>query len=255
MNRDDHIATVFDAVRRAAEACGRNASEVRIVAAAKGQGEEGVRRAAASGVRLFGHNYVQEAQAQAGLIKELGVEFHMIGRLQKNKAGKAVELFTVIHTVDDESLAVALNRRAGQLGAVRGALIQVNAAGEPQKGGIPPDRVEALACVIRSLPMLRLMGLMTMPPFFDDPERARPYFAQLRELRDRLMARGVLEHDMNELSMGMSGDFEAAIEEGATLVRIGTALFGPRPRTSRASSLSEQGSGRRCGVNRNSESS
>jgi PLP dependent protein len=223
-----HITEIIAAVRRAAEASGRGADDVRIVAAAKGQGEDRVRLAAASGIRIFGHNYVQEALSQSALIEELHVDFHMIGRLQKNKVGKAVDLFTMIHTVDDETLAASLNRRAGDLGETREVLIQVNAAGEAQKAGVDPDRVEGLAGAIRKLPMLRLRGLMTMPPFFDDPERARPFFAHLRELRDRLTALGVLEPDMNELSMGMSGDFEAAIEEGATLVRIGTSLFGPR---------------------------
>ena len=123
---------------------------------------------------------------------------------------------------------MALDRRAANLGRRLGVMIQVNLSGEPQKSGIARQSVIELAEAIRSLPALELKGLMTMPPFFDEPERARPYFAQLRELRDNLISSGVMTEDMKELSMGMTGDFEVAVEEGATLVRIGTALFGPR---------------------------
>jgi hypothetical protein len=152
----------------------------------------------------------------------------MIGHLQRNKAGKAVDLFDMVETVDDVRLASALDNRASLAGKVIEVLIQVNPAAEPQKSGIPEDQVEALVEAVGRMSFLRLKGLMTMPPFFDDPDRARPYFARLRELRDRLISKGILAQDMTELSMGMTGDFEVAVEEGATLVRIGTALFGPR---------------------------
>jgi pyridoxal phosphate enzyme (YggS family) len=153
---------------------------------------------------------------------------HMIGHLQRNKAGRAVDLFHVIETVDDSKLASALDSRAETAGRTIGVMIQVDLAGEVQKSGIREEEVERLAEQIRGLSALKLLGLMTMPPFFDDPDRARPYFARLRKLRDKLIACGTLSPEMNELSMGMTGDFEVAIEEGATLVRIGTALFGPR---------------------------
>jgi PLP dependent protein len=171
---------------------------------------------------------VQEASQGVPSTPVQGIEYHMIGHLQKNKAGKAVELFHTIETVDDPELASVLNHRAEAAGRVLGVMIQVNLAGEVQKSGVEAAAVEALACSIRDLPGLRLVGLMTMPPFFDDPDRARPYFARLRELRDKLTAAGILTPAMQELSMGMTGDFEVAVEEGATLVRIGTALFGPR---------------------------
>jgi len=152
----------------------------------------------------------------------------MIGNLQKNKAGKAVELFHVIETVDNATLAGTLSRRAEAIGRIIGVMIQVNLAREPQKSGIEPEKIQELAEAIRSLPAVCLQGLMTIPPFFDDPVRARPYFAGLRELRDKLIMQGVLTREMKELSMGMTGDLEVAVEEGATLVRIGTGLFGSR---------------------------
>jgi hypothetical protein len=152
----------------------------------------------------------------------------MIGHLQKNKAGKAVELFNVVQTVDDAKLAEALNRRAEAAHRKMGVMIQMNLAGEEQKSGISENEVERLVVAIRDLPSLKLLGMMTMPPFFDDPDRARPYFGRLRVLREKLMGSGILTPEMSELSMGMSGDFEVAVEEGSTLVRIGTMLFGPR---------------------------
>ncbi|MEJ2717805.1 MAG: YggS family pyridoxal phosphate-dependent enzyme [Deltaproteobacteria bacterium] len=139
-----------------------------------------------------------------------------------------MDLFDVVETVDNSRIASALDSRAATAGRTIGVMIQVNLAGEVQKSGISEEEVEGLAGQIRELSSLRLMGLMTMPPFFDDPDRARPYFARLRELRDKLITSGALSSEMKELSMGMTGDFEVAVEEGATLVRIGTALFGPR---------------------------
>jgi len=222
------VASIRLRIRAAADRAGIDAQRVRIVAAAKGQGKDRIIQAIAAGIGILGHNYLQEAWNETPRDLPLHVEVHMIGHLQKNKAGKAVELFQCIHTLDDPELAHTLNRRAHALGRALKVLIQVNLSGEPQKSGIPEDQVERLAELVRSLPCLTLQGLMTMPPFFDDPDRARPYFARLRELRDRLQASGVFTRDMNELSMGMTGDFEVAVQEGATLVRIGTALFGPR---------------------------
>lgn len=223
-----NLADIRKRISQAAERAGRNDDQVRIVAAAKAQGRRNIQEAVDAGICIIGHNYLQEAQREALPQAPSGLEFHMIGHLQRNKAGKAVELFDVIQTVDDERLATALDRRAHAVGRKIGVLIQVNLSGEPQKSGISPDQVAPLAELIRTLRALRLYGLMTMPPFFDDPDRARPYFAQLRKLRDELVVSGSLTREMNELSMGMTGDFEVAVEEGATLVRIGTALFGPR---------------------------
>ena len=154
--------------------------------------------------------------------------FHMIGHLQTNKAGPAVELFDVIETLDDEKLALALNRRAAAVGKTIGVMLQVSLAGEAQKSGAQEALLIPLIEAVRSQPNIRLLGLMTMPPFFDQPDKARPYFARLRGLRGRLTDSGLLTPDMQELSMGMTGDFQVAVEEGATIVRIGTALFGPR---------------------------
>lgn len=223
-----NLAQIRERIAQAAVRSGRNVQDVRIVAAAKGQGKEKVQEAIAAGIRIIGHNYLQEALSESLSEENPGVEFHMIGHLQRNKANKAAEFFHVIQTVDDPRLASALNSHCEANNRRVGVLIQVNLALEPQKSGIPEEEVRPLAEAIRALPHLKLMGLMTMPPFFDDPDRARPYFAKLRELRDKLQATGVLSPEMNELSMGMTGDFEAAVEEGATLVRIGTALFGPR---------------------------
>ena len=224
----ENLAAIQARIHEAALRVNRDPEQIRIVAAAKTQSAEKVREAINDGIRIIGHNYVQEAEAQALIKDETRVEFHMIGHLQKNKAGKAVSLFDVVETVDNEKLASALDRRAGGEGRVVGVMIQVNLAGEPQKSGVESVVIEQLINAVRDMPHLKLRGLMTMPPFFDQPERARPYFAQLRELRDQLIDSGLLAPDMNELSMGMTGDFEVAVEEGSTLVRIGTALFGPK---------------------------
>jgi pyridoxal phosphate enzyme (YggS family) len=224
----ENIAAIQARIREAALRANRDPEQVRIVAAAKTQSIEKVREAIDAGIHIIGHNYVQEAEAQALIKEEAHVEFHMIGHLQKNKAGKAVTLFDLVETVDNEKIASALDRRAGSEGRVIGVMIQVSLAGETQKSGVERADIEQLIQAIRGMPHLKLKGLMTMPPFFDQPERARPYFAQLRELRDQLIDSGSLTREMSELSMGMTGDFEVAVEEGSTLVRIGTALFGPR---------------------------
>lgn len=224
----DNLTGIRERIGEAAIRVGRNPEEIRIVGAAKKQSMEKIQQAVEAGLRIIGHNYVQEAAEQLAMADISTVELHMIGHLQRNKAGKAVELFDVIETVDDERLVSALDRRARDTDKIIGVMIQVNVSGEAQKSGTTEGRVKELAEAVRNCANVRLLGLMTMPPFFDDPQRARPYFAQLRQIRDRLLAAGVLTPDMNELSMGMTGDFEVAVEEGSTLVRIGTALFGAR---------------------------
>jgi PLP dependent protein len=221
-------AQILDKIADAASRAGRQPRDVRVVAAVKGQGGNKIREALNAGLRCIGHNYLQEALKETPTDLPADAELHMIGHLQRNKAGKAASLFHVIQTVDNIELAEALNAKAASLGRNLRALIQVSLAGEIQKSGIEPEGVDELAVAIQGLPHLELRGLMTMPPFFDDPDAARPYFARLRKLRDRLLASGVLGPGMTELSMGMTGDFEVAVEEGATLVRIGTALFGAR---------------------------
>ncbi len=224
----ENLALISSKIAAAAARAGRQPEEVRIVAAAKGQGREKIEEALAAGIRIIGHNYLQEAFKEVPGKLISGTKFHMIGHLQKNKAGKAVDLFDAVETVDDVKLTEALNRRAEAQNRTMGVMVQLNLSGEPQKSGISENEVERLVAAIRELPSIRLLGLMTMPPFFDDPDRARPYFARLTELREKLVGSGILSPEMNELSMGMSGDFEVAVEEGATLVRIGTMLFGPR---------------------------
>lgn len=212
-----------DAARRA----GRASADVRLVAVTKTVDLERLRQAMDAGQTLFGENYVQEAKAKIATLGP-GLTWHFIGHLQSNKAKAAVELFDLIHSVDRMSLAQALEQAAARADKIQNILMQVNLAGEASKSGAAPAHAEDLLREISKMPHLKVLGLMTMPPWFDDPERVRPYFRALRELRDRL--RGLHLADLPELSMGMTGDFEAAVSEGATLVRIGTAIFGRRLR-------------------------
>jgi pyridoxal phosphate enzyme (YggS family) len=181
-----------------------------------------------AGVDIIGENYIQEARRK---IETFGksMEWHMIGHLQTNKARYAVNLFTMVHSVDRMELAVELNRRAGAAGLTMKILIEVNAAGETTKSGTDAADAIALVRAIAPMPNLSIQGLMTMPPFFDDPEEARPFFRKLRALRDEIEAVGIPGVEMKELSMGMSGDYIAAVEEGATIVRLGRSIFGERP--------------------------
>ena len=200
----------------------RDPLEVRLVAVSKTVPFEKVREGLEAGLTILGENYVQEAQSKIQTLGREAADWHFIGRLQTNKAKYAVKLFDLIHSVDSLKLARELDKRAGGLGRRQAVLVQVNISGEESKGGIEADAAADLVARVVDLHNLEVRGLMTMPPFFDQPERARPYFAALRELKERI---GL---PLAELSMGMSGDFEVAIEEGATLVRIGTAVFGPR---------------------------
>jgi len=212
---------------QAARSAGRKPGSVRLVAVSKTKPVDMVRRALAAGQMVFGENYVQESQDK---IPEIGPgpEWHFIGHLQSNKAKTAAALFQVIQTVDRLKLAKALDRHARELGKTVEVLLQVNLGREPQKFGCAAQDAPALAQATAGMESLRLKGLMTMPPFFDDPERARPYFEQLRELAQRLEA-DLPPVSMTELSMGMSGDFETAIAFNATHIRIGTAIFSQRP--------------------------
>jgi pyridoxal phosphate enzyme (YggS family) len=176
---------------------------------------------------IFGENYVQEFAAKTHEVTE-AVEWHFIGHLQSNKVRQIAGLVTMIHSLDRLSLAEEIDRQWGKLGKNCDVLVQVNIAGEATKSGTTTDLALKLVREIAALPHVRVKGLMTMPPFFDDPEAARPYFAGLKSLSDLIAAEGIPNVEMKELSMGMSGDFEAAIREGATLVRIGTAIFGER---------------------------
>lgn len=219
-----NLQNVKNRIAAAAQRAGRDPAAVRLVAVSKTVPLDRIKEAVAAGQRLFGENYLQEAR---GKIEALGpaASWHFIGHLQSNKAKAAVGLFELIHGVDSLKLAQALNAAAAQIGKIQPILIQINLAGEASKSGTAPEAATELLLQIGKLSHLRVLGLMTMPPFLE-PEAVRPYFRTLRELRDRLQDRR--GQPLPELSMGMSGDFEVAIEEGATLVRVGTAIFGSR---------------------------
>jgi pyridoxal phosphate enzyme (YggS family) len=197
---------------------------VRIVAVTKTHGPEAVRAAAAAGLDAVGENRVQEALQKQDACADLAIDWHLIGTLQRNKVRQVAGRFALIHSVDRLDLAQEIARRAGD-GNRQSILVQVNCSSEPQKGGVEPDALEPLLAGIQSLPSLVLRGLMTMAAFSDDESVQRPAFARLRSLRDRMTSRGF---SLPELSMGMSGDYAVAIEEGATMLRLGTALFGAR---------------------------
>ena len=205
----------------AAERAGREPSEVRLIAVTKTVAPETIKEALGAGLRTFGENRVQEALAKARELQGLGIEWHLIGHLQKNKAKAAVGIFEMIHSVDSIGLMELLDSHARRLGKVQRALIQVKLAPEDtSKHGTGKKEVKGLLMAADGMKNLRVEGLMTIPPFFDDPDRARPYFKTLKTLAD--------EYGLKELSMGMTGDFEVAVEEGATMVRIGSAIFGGR---------------------------
>jgi len=203
-------------------------AHVTLVAACKTRSAEEVRAAVDAGVTALGHNYVQEAEDMIGQLGAIA-PWHMIGHLQRNKAKKAVEVFDVIETVDSVRLANAIDRHAAVAGKVMRVLIEVNSGEEPNKDGAKPADVDAFAQHIASLEHVKLEGLMTMGPFSGDPEAARPYFRKTKESFDSLAAAQIPGVEMRVLSMGMSNSYEVAVEEGATMVRIGTKLFGPRP--------------------------
>jgi hypothetical protein len=197
------------------------------VAVTKTKPAAAVEEAALAGQLLFGENYVQELTAKAAEVTA-PVEWHFIGSLQSNKVKQIAGLVTMIHSVDRLSLAREIDKQWGRIGRRCDVLVEVNLAGEVTKGGTTAAHAVALVREAAELPSLRVRGLMTMPPFFDDPESARPYFRQLRELAGEIDALEIPGVEMVELSMGMSGDFAAAVEEGATLVRVGSAIFGER---------------------------
>lgn len=227
MNIKDNLEIVRRRIRDVAFSAGRDPQSVRLVAVSKTKPAVAVDEAARAGQRLFGENYVQEFVAKAAETAET-VEWHFIGALQTNKVKYIAGLAAMIHSVDRFSLAQEIDRRWGALGKSCDILMQVNVSGEATKSGTTAEGALSLVREIAALPNLRIRGLMTMPPFFDDPEGARPYFRELRLLAQTIDAAGIPGVEMRELSMGMSGDFEAAIQEGATLVRVGSAIFGER---------------------------
>ena len=221
----ENTARVLERMAAAERRAGRALGSVKLVAASKAQPLSLIMEAHAAGVAAFGENYLQEAQEKiAGLT---GAEWHMIGKLQGNKVRKAVSLFSWIQTVDSRKRLDEISRCAIEAKKITPVLLEVNLEGEDSKAGISPGELPALAEASTGLPGVKVCGLMAIPPYGIDPEESRPYFVRLRNLRDEL-SRGNPSLDLRELSMGMSGDFEEAIEEGATIVRVGTAIFGDR---------------------------
>jgi len=218
---------ILDRISEIAGKCGRHPREVKVLGAAKSQSVESIRAAIAAGISLIGENYVQEAQEKKAQIAG-AVEWHMIGHLQRNKAKAAVEIFDLIESLDSVALARELEKQGKRIGKKIRALVEVNLAGEESKSGIAKADLASLLEAIATLDHVAVEGLMTVPPFREDPEESRPYFRELRELKDNFNARRIPHVDLLELSMGMTHDYPVAIEEGATIVRIGTALFGPR---------------------------
>jgi PLP dependent protein len=217
----DNINQIHERIRSSAERGGRYAENVTLIAVSKTVEPERVEDALAAGQSLFGESKVQEAKAKIPLVSGRA-HWHMIGHLQSNKAREAVALFDVIHSVDSVKLATELNKWAEHTGKTQVIFLEVNVSGEASKFGLKPEDLESTLAEINRLPRLEVQGLMTIAPFAKEKEKARPYFRRLRELRDAL--------GLRELSMGMTHDFEIAIEEGATLVRIGAAIFGERKR-------------------------
>jgi hypothetical protein len=229
MSVSDNLAVIRDRVRSACVRAGREPSGVRLVGVTKTVPVERIREGVRAGIRILGENYVQEARAKIGTLAQTDISWHLIGHLQSNKAKPAVELFDWIHTVDRVSLARALDRQAQKLEKKISVLIQVNVGDEESKSGVGPDGLFDLFGELSHMDGLHVRGLMALPPYFEDPERVRPYFRMLASLLQRIRDRSASPGDLTELSMGMSHDFEEAVEEGATLIRIGTALFGSRP--------------------------
>jgi pyridoxal phosphate enzyme (YggS family) len=227
MSIADNLAAINQRIHTAAETAGRDPSTVRLVAVSKTRPAADISEAFRAGQRLFGENYIQELVPKLAELQE-AVEWHVIGHLQSNKVKYIAGQVAMIHSVDRLSLATEIDRQWGRVGKVCDVLIQMNISGEITKSGTSVDEVLQLVRDCSLLPNIAVKGLMTMPPFFDDPDAARPYFAELRRVAAVIAAEKIEGVAMDELSMGMSGDFEAAIQEGATLVRVGTAIFGAR---------------------------
>jgi PLP dependent protein len=227
----ENVAQVHERMAAAACRAGRNQDEVTLMGVSKTFSTERVREAYVAGLRVFGENRVQEFAAKAGALRDLqAAEWHLIGHLQTNKAAKAAELFDAVDSVDSLKMAERVNAAAEKTGKTLPVLIEINVGGEKAKTGVALDSDE-LEQILQGAPRwdnLNIRGLMTVPPYTEDPEGSRAYFRRLREIRDSIAARALPNIEMAVLSMGMSHDFEVAIEEGATCVRVGTAIFGER---------------------------
>ena len=233
MSVAENVAAIHERIIRAAARVGRDAGSIMLMAVSKTVEPERIRQAYAAGIRVFGENRVQEFAEKSSALADLReAQWHLIGHLQSNKTKKAAELFHAVDSVDSLRLAEKLDQAAEQTGKKLSVLIEIKVGEEESKSGIPVDSPE-LEELLRAAPQLEhleIRGLMTVPPFTEDPEGARPFFRTLRDLRDRIATRKLQAVKMDVLSMGMSHDFEVAIEEGSTCVRVGTAIFGTRPK-------------------------
>ncbi|HEY1892869.1 MAG TPA: YggS family pyridoxal phosphate-dependent enzyme [Steroidobacteraceae bacterium] len=227
-NLSERLQAVRTRMATAAAGVGRSVDSVTLLAVSKGQPAESIRAAAVAGLTDIGESYLAEALAKVGTLGDLPLTWHFIGRLQSNKTREVAEHFAWVHGLDRLKIAERLAAQRPYHAPALNVCIQVNLAGEETKGGVPAAAVPELASAVAALPRLALRGLMCIPPEEADPERQRQWFARLRGLRDSLNGGGL---ELDTLSMGMSGDFEAAIQEGATIVRVGTAIFGPRAAT------------------------
>ena len=226
-----NLAEVRRRMEQAAARVGRNADEIKLVAVSKLHPADTLRNAIAAGANVFGENKVQEAEDKIAEVGRDAAEWHLIGHLQSNKARKAVQLFDIIHSVDSLELAERLERICSEDGRNELSIfVQVDLAGEETKSGVAKSDLPALVAYLKTCKRLRFNGLMLLPPFFEEAEATRPYFKRLRAIRDDLASQNAFTNARGELSMGMSHDFEIAIEEGATVVRVGTAIFGARSR-------------------------
>jgi pyridoxal phosphate enzyme (YggS family) len=233
MSIADNIAEIHERIARAAARVGRNPDSITLMAVSKTVEPERIKEAYAAGLHVFGENRVQEFEGKSAELSEFrDADWHLIGHLQSNKAKKAAELFHAVDSVDSVRLAEKINQAAVEANKKLGILIEIKVGQEESKAGIPLDspELENILSAAPQLANLQIRGLMTVPPFTDDPEGARPYFRLLRDLRDKIAARKLPAIQMDVLSMGMSHDFEVAIEEGSTCVRVGTAIFGARPK-------------------------
>ena len=219
---------IVERIALAAAKAGRQARQVRLLAASKSKSLDAIRAAVRAGIALIGENYVQEAKEKKHQLSDARVEWHMIGHLQRNKAQAALALFDVIESLDNLALMRELDKEAAKRNITARTFVEVNLAGEESKTGIARENVAGFLEQIAELGHVKVEGLMTVPPFREDPEDVRPYFRELREMRDSLSSLSLPNIKLKELSMGMSHDFTVAIEEGATIVRVGTTLFGPR---------------------------
>ena len=225
----ENLSQIKQRIIEAAKRAGRDPSGVRLLAVTKEQSDVTVAEGIQAGMTLLGENKVQEASSKIEALGRNGLEWHFIGRLQKNKVKFIFDLFDLIHSVDSLALAEAIHKTAQKIGSCMPVLLQINISGEESKLGMDPLDLPKEIEKVAKLEGVKIKGLMTIPPYTSDPENSRPYYARLRELRDTCSSLNIPRICLDELSMGMSNDYEVAIEEGATLVRVGTGLFGPRP--------------------------